>query len=162
MAGCKCVKKGGSTYDPSAAGDLPSMDMSKVKDPLVKFEKDFPFYRLHIMKFLFKINGFGRDEIDFSQLKTTFDTPAFQGHFDEGSILHGLIASLPNCSETSVNVKSLSQLAILWCAGSFNDKCEVFFQQLNPPGQDQSSVSFNDKDWPEVFDQIAYLATFWT
>ena len=61
-----------------------------------------------------------------------------------------------------MNLNSLIQLAILWCQGDLTDKAEAFFMQLNPPGQNQESISANDKDWDMVFDTMVYIATQWT
>ena len=48
--GCKLIKQK-KGYDPVAdSGDLPATDLSKIKDPLMKFEKSFPFHRMHIMQ----------------------------------------------------------------------------------------------------------------
>ena len=52
-------------------------------------------------------------------------------------------------------------LAILMCAGDPSDKADAFFMLLNPPGQNQDSISANDKDWPEILDTLVYIATFW-
>lgn len=41
-------------------------------------------------------------------------------------------------------------------------KSELLFQQLNPPGQSQHGVSASDKDWEVVFDNLVYIATYWT
>lgn len=138
------------------------MDMTKITDPLIKLEKSYPFYRMHITTFLNKINSMGKDEIEIDLLGKMFDTPAWEGKFAQGQELHTLLMSLPESSEGTVKVGPLSLLALLWCRGEFKDKAEVLFQQLNPPGQNQDGISANDKDWDQVFDRLVYLASFWT
>ena len=94
MGGCQCQKS--TAYDPKRdAGDGPEIDISKITDPLTRFEKSFPFYRMHITTFLNKINSMGRDEFEIALLAKMFDTPAWEGCFDEGSELHELLEKLP-------------------------------------------------------------------
>ena len=48
--GCGC-NKSERAYDPLLdGGDQPVVNMALIKDPLVKFEKSFPFYRCHITR----------------------------------------------------------------------------------------------------------------
>ena len=83
MAGCNCNKE--ARYDPTKdRGDLKEINLATIKDPLVKFEKSFPFYRMHIGRFLEKVNSYGKDTVEISLLASTFDTPAWKGQFDEG------------------------------------------------------------------------------
>ena len=56
---------GNDRYNPEKdSGDLIAINLSKISDPLEKFEKSFPFYRMHIMKFLEKVNSFGKDHLE--------------------------------------------------------------------------------------------------
>ena len=50
-----------------------------IKDPLLRFEKSFPFYRIHVCAFIAKINEFGKETIEYSHLKTRFDSEAWEG-----------------------------------------------------------------------------------
>jgi len=46
--GCGCQKTT-KKYDPLLdSGDKPAINLASIKDPLMKFEKSFPFYRTHI------------------------------------------------------------------------------------------------------------------
>lgn len=61
-----------------------------------------------------------------------------------------------------MNIISLGILGILWCAGDIEDKADAFFQMINPPGQNQDSVSAQDKDWASVLGKTFYIASYWT
>ena len=51
---------------------------------------------------------------------------------------------------------------MLWCGGTLDDKTEAFAKLINPPGQNQESFSASDKDFPDVLDNIVYIATKFT
>ena len=87
------------------------------KDPLVRFEKSFPFYRTHIVAFTEKIYKFGKTNFEMGMLASAFNTPAWEGQFEKGSPVHDLIVSLPECGNGTVNINSIGLLGILWCAG---------------------------------------------
>ena len=69
---------------------------------------------------------------------------------------------MPGYKDGEVAVDEMLLLAIIWCSGDITSKCEAFFRALNPPGQSQEAASANDRDWPNVFDKLVYLATVFT
>ena len=163
--GCNCNKSSSAKFNPATdSGDLPELSLMKMKSmqPLARFEKEFPFYRSHIVAFKDKLFSSGKDEVDLKWLNQTFDTPAWNGQFLKGSKLYKLLKSLPGQEGESFSVNTLLLLGILWCQGDVSDKAQAFFEQLNPPGQNQDGLSANDKDWDKVFDRIVYMATYWT
>jgi len=91
---------------------------TSIRDPLVRFEKSFPFYRMNCCAFINKINEFGKLEFDYVLLENSFDSDAWVGQFKEGTPLYKLIKSIPGCEKDTVNRENLSILAILWCSGS--------------------------------------------
>jgi hypothetical protein len=68
MAGCKCAKNQ-KRYDPNTDfGDMPPTDLSKIKDPLERFEKEFPFHRMHVTRFVQKVNALGKHDVEIELL----------------------------------------------------------------------------------------------
>jgi hypothetical protein len=132
---CGCGQ-GPKRFDPlKDTGDLKLMRAETIKDPLIRFEKSFPFYRMHCRAFINKINEFGKADFDYKLLGHSFDSEAWEGQFKEGTELYKLIKTIPKCEGDSVNTEALSLLAILWCGGSVGDKAEAFYQLIQPPGQ---------------------------
>uniref|UniRef100_A0A7S3IFY6 Uncharacterized protein n=1 Tax=Strombidium inclinatum TaxID=197538 RepID=A0A7S3IFY6_9SPIT len=150
-------------------GDLPAVKLDKFKDPLVKFEKQFPFHRMHIASFRQVIYNFGKDKFAISDLKARLPGSLWEQALKPGSPTMTLLESLPGSEkndsdplETLVDTTSMLLLSIIWCGGDFDDKAEALFQCLNPPGQSQEGISANDKEWDLVFDTMCYLATVFT
>jgi hypothetical protein len=106
---------------------MPASSLIGIIDPMTRLEKLSPLSRLHISVFLDKINNLGKKEADIPLLAATFNTPAWSGQFDKGSTFYKQITSLPNCSEESINLSSLSLLAMLWCKGNNESKSEILF-----------------------------------
>jgi hypothetical protein len=78
--GCKCSK---TKYDASLdAGDLPPVNLSKIKDPLMKWEKSYPFCRIHITNIKDKIFSLGKNNFSIAELSDLIDTPAWKGAFE--------------------------------------------------------------------------------
>ena len=127
--GCKCTK--GLSR---ASTETPPVNLSKISDPFVKFEKSFPFYRMHIENFRQQIYNLGKDEIRIEDLKNRFEGAIWKDHFNEDSELTQLLKALPDSNEDMVNINSILILGLLWCSGDYDDKSEAFFQLLNPPG----------------------------
>ena len=155
--GCNC-SKGAS----KASQEIPPINMQKITDPFVKFEKSFPFYRMHIENYNKQIYSFGKDTVKIEELKNRFDGAIWRDQFDEGSELNQLLRELPGSSDDEVSTSSLLMLGVIWCGGDFADKGNAMFQLLNPPGQNQDSISAGDKDWKDVFDTMVYMASYLT
>jgi len=76
MGGFLCKKS--TKFNPAEhGGDLPMPDISKITDPIVKFEMSFPFCRMHITRFSQLINSLGKDDVEMSTLDQVFETPAW-------------------------------------------------------------------------------------
>jgi hypothetical protein len=108
------------------------------------------------------VNSFGKSDIELSTLAGSFDSPAWAGQWNEGTELHNLLKSLPGCNDETINANSLIMLAYLWCQGSYQDKADCLFSLLNPPGENQDSIGWKDKDWEIILDTIFFIATQWT
>jgi hypothetical protein len=162
MGNCSLCKKSGSFNPLTDSGDLPVASLIGVTDPLIRLEKTCVLSRLHVNVFIERINSLGKEQADIPLLAATFNTPAWMGQFDKGTPFYNLITSLPDCSPESIDLGSLSLLALLWCKGECAEKAELLFQQLNPPGQSQASITASDKDWVTVFDRLVYIASYWT
>jgi hypothetical protein len=74
-----CSKKDATAYNPvTDSGDIQTYTiMSTIKDPLQRFQKEFPFQKLHIQKFVELAKNSGKDRLDFAYLKGVLDTPAW-------------------------------------------------------------------------------------
>uniref|UniRef100_A0A7S3CSH0 Uncharacterized protein n=1 Tax=Strombidium rassoulzadegani TaxID=1082188 RepID=A0A7S3CSH0_9SPIT len=166
--GCKmCTQSRGLPQ--KDGGDLPVANLANIRDPLERFEKDFPFYRMEIAGFRQIIYSFGRDKFSIRDLAQRLPAQLWQSQLQPNSKLVRLLMELPGSEpceqdslETLIDTNNFLLLAFIWCGGSLEDKGEALFQCLNPPGQSQTGVSANDKEWDKVFDQLCYLATVWT
>ena len=75
--GAKCCKPAGE-YDPATmSGDLPKANMQLITDPLVKFEKRFPFHRTHIKPYVERLFSLEKAKIDYEEFKLLFNTTAW-------------------------------------------------------------------------------------
>ena len=120
--GCFCSK--GSS---NASFEKPAMNIAKLKDPFVKFEKSFPFYRMHIENFRTQIYSFGKDMISIEDLQNRFSGAIWKNQFDEGSELNLLLRALPGSVDDSVDINSIIVLGLIWCTGDYEDKAEALF-----------------------------------
>lgn len=59
--------------------DLPIASTMLIMDPRRKFEKVFPFYRIHILHFFAKIKSIKKKKITLNDLEKIFTTPAWVG-----------------------------------------------------------------------------------
>ena len=62
MGACTQLCSQSRKYDPTTqSGDLDvSGSMIHSNDPLIRFEKRFPFGKMHIISFLLRVNKFGK------------------------------------------------------------------------------------------------------
>jgi hypothetical protein len=120
--GCNC-SKGPS----SATKDAPPMNLQKISDPFVKYEKSFPFYRMHIENFRSQIYSFGKDKIKIFELKNRFDGAMWRDQFEEGSELNQLLRALPGSVDDTIDINSILILGLLWCSGDYEEKGEALF-----------------------------------
>ena len=81
--------------------------MALILDPLEKYEKGFPFYRMHINAYIQKLNKLGKNKMSFEDLENTFETPSWEGHFQEGKDTRKMLASMPGCTDDEIDVVSL-------------------------------------------------------
>lgn len=155
--GCKCSKQ---KYDAQQdGGDLPAVNLANIKDPLMKWEKSYPFCRIHITNIKDKIFSLGKDKFSIAELGALIETPVWKGAFEPDNKTYKLLSSLADCKPESLDINSVLCLCILWCGGDMSEKAEALFQCLNPPGQSQEGISCNDKEWPHVFYTIAFTAS---
>ena len=86
--GAKCTKvasdigcvKGPKRYDPTKdAGDLAAINEQSIKDPLKRFEKSFPLYRMHIKAFIEKIQHCAKQDFEYALLDHHFDSDVWEG-----------------------------------------------------------------------------------
>ena len=104
----------------------------------------------------------GKSKLTMDDLKNRFDGPMWRDQFEEGSELNKLLKSLPGTVNGEIDVNSILILGLLWCSGSHYDKGEALFELINPKGQNQESISANDKEWDLILDTLVYLATNFT
>ena len=75
--GCNCTKspsRGGQT-------EIPAMNLKKIKDSFVRFEKSFPFYRMHIHNFRAQIINIGKNKVSIEDLSNRFEGAMWRDHF---------------------------------------------------------------------------------
>ena len=65
--GCNCAKASGPQLD---GGDLPAINLAKIKDHVEHFEKGFPFHRMHVNTMATIVHSFGRDSFSIDDLKS--------------------------------------------------------------------------------------------
>ena len=70
-----------------------------------------------------------------------------------------MIASLPKCSEKSIDMNMFMYACLLWCEGPKTEKAEALFQLLNPIGQYQGAMSATDKEWKPTIIGIFTIAS---
>ena len=141
--GCNCTKspsRGGQT-------EVPAMNLKKIKDSFVRFEKSFPFYRMHIHNFRSQIINLGKNKVSIEELSNRFEGAMWRDHLKEGSELEGLLKTLPGCKDGLIDVQSILILGLLWCGGDNEEKALALFELVNPVGQNQESISAGDKEW---------------
>lgn len=103
------------------------MNLQKISDPFVKFEKSFPFYRMHVENYRAQIYSFGKDNIKISELKNRFEGGMWRDQFDEGSELNQLLRALPESEDDTIDINSLLILGLIWCSGDYEEKAEALF-----------------------------------
>ena len=96
--------------------------MSKEKDSLVRFEKKFPLYKMHVSAWIKKLQDIGKENIEIDYLKGIFTSESFKGTFEPGQPLHTILSSLPGTKDNVVTMESLSLLGVAWCGGELQDK----------------------------------------
>ena len=148
------------------SGDLPEINKLMISDPLVKFEKTFPFYRTHIKRYcdaLISLINDDKHTITLDEFKSVLKTGAWNQAYDKGELEKLLKATPEYDSEAEAfDAFSLIILGVLWCAGEPFEKSDAFFQCLNPPGQAQQQVAANDLEWSTMLDRLTRMATIWT
>ena len=106
-----------------------------------------------------------KEEFTVEELGNLFDKKFSEWNHDlqnENSEMYRMVTTLPDCSPNSLDVRSLILLCILWCDGEDIEKADALFSVLNPPGQSQISIAFNDKDWDDVMKTLFWIATGFT
>ena len=140
----------------------PQVKPASIKDPFVRFEKQYPFYRMHVEAFRQKIYSYGKDNISIEELANRFDDEMWNDQFKPGTDVYKLLKSLPGTEGEILDINTLLILGILWCQGDNEDKARGLFELLNPPGQRQDKIAAGDKEWDLVFDRIVYISTYFT
>lgn len=139
-----CCKSGNQRL--TDGGDLPIPGgLKSIKDPLVKFEKTFPFHRMSIVTMRELVHSFldekGRleDLVSVNKFQEKLnDRPIWENQFNSDSPLYKVMEKLPGSIHKDdglyVDPQAFLVLCILWCAGDQDDKAETFFLCLNGPG----------------------------
>ena len=70
--------------------DLP--DLEKIKDPFIKFEKDYPLCRLNVRRFFKIVDALGTETFNCKDLRQEFMTKSFQGALKEGTTFNKLLS----------------------------------------------------------------------
>lgn len=73
--GCAC--KSAPKYSEEARSgkiELADVDLTKEKDSLVRFEKSFPIYKMHVSAWVSRLNGIGKSEVEIDYLKNVFNS----------------------------------------------------------------------------------------
>jgi len=134
--GCGCSKEEDATYNENKdGGEKPAVETDSIKDPLQRFAKSVPFYRMHAIKFTNICFDLNQEKFPITELAAQLNTPSWVEQFESGQPSYKLIMNLPDCSDGQVEINSIVILGLLWCEGSQKDKAEVIFKLLNPPGQ---------------------------
>ena len=152
---------------PQDGTDLPVANLTTIKDPIERFEKQsFPFYRMHVLSFQQLIYQFGRETFSIAELKERLPGAAWDEALKSGSKTVEFLMQLPG-SEASENeplesilkVQTMVALSVVFCGGSLRDKAEALFQCVNPPGEAQDKVAFNDSGFNslDIMFEIATL-----
>lgn len=161
--GNKCC--GGGRAPQADGGEYPVVDLNEIKDQYEKWEKSFPFYRMHVQTMSEKIGDIGKGAAPFEPNDLGYQMTGYKlwnGLFKQNTKLWKLITKLPNCDEKSISYTSMMCLSLLWCGGDDSEKAQALISIVNPPGENQDSVSANDKQWPLVLDTIFEIATAFT
>lgn len=124
--------------------EIDDHNMAKEKDSLVKFEKRYPLYKIHVNAWSTKLIENGNHTVTSENLKNIFRSPAFQGKFEKEHEFYKLLCSLPKCSDDSFNCRTLELLGVSWCTGSPEEKIEALYKVLQPDGQDGTNIASND------------------
>lgn len=100
-----------------------------------KFEKRFPFYRMHITPFSDRIFSINKPRVSEDELQKKFRSEAWKGVYESGTELSNLLTCLPKCVGGSLDTVSVILLGILWCAGTIKEKAEVLIKLVLKPNQ---------------------------
>ena len=133
--GC-CESKEPEGYDPTKDdGEKPAVRTESLKDPIKRFEKSVPFYRVHVVKYTNALFDLNQEKFPISEMAKFLDTAAWVDQLGEGQPSYKVLMSLPECGDGMVDLISAVVLGLLWCEGGLKDKAEIVFRLLNPPGQ---------------------------
>ena len=75
-----CCSKEPPAYDPKVVyKDQKEINIDKIKDPMMKFEKQFPYYRMHITPFSDRVFSINKPKVSEEELQKKFRSEAWRG-----------------------------------------------------------------------------------
>ena len=92
--GNKCC---GGTAVPTDGGDLPIVSTLGIKDPVKKFEMQYPFYRMAVHKWATMVHmKLGNEKFPIEKLKDElYGKKIWDGKLEEGQEVYNIIMKLP-------------------------------------------------------------------
>jgi hypothetical protein len=73
-----CCESKEVAYDPlKDGGEKPAVRHEEIKNPLLRFEKSVPFYRLHVVTYTQKLFDLDSEKFPISSLEKVLDTASW-------------------------------------------------------------------------------------
>ena len=76
---CCCATSSEAKISYAMQEDLPLASTILIMDPRIKFEKVFPFYRIHVLHFFAKIRSLKKKKVTINDLEKVFTSPGWVG-----------------------------------------------------------------------------------
>ena len=144
-------------------------------DRFTRFEKMFPFYRMDVNGFVFKLKEalnlelpkhekarhiFEIKSISRESLAQAFSThPSWKDLEDEKSEFVSFLNDSCGVKDklNHFNVERLRTIGLLWCDGDVEEKVLEIYDVLQENGNEK--IASNDKDFKKYYYEIIYLST---
>ena len=90
--GVLCCSSPTARLEDPTKDDYGLPDFEKIKDPFIKFEKDYPLCRLNVRRFFKIVDALGKETFNCKDLSQVCMTKSFLGALKEGTPFNQLLS----------------------------------------------------------------------